>query len=113
MPDSPIYQVYIPHVSLVTAKALKIAERLGLSPEQQIFIEEASMLHDIGIVKVERYSASPENTLPYICHAPAGRTILEYEGLPRHALVAERHIGVGISKQEIIQQRLPLPHRFQ
>ena len=69
------------------------------------------MLHDIGIVEVEGYSNSNGN-LPYICHAPIGRAILEREGLPRHALGAERHIGVGgISKQEIIKQQLPLPQR--
>ncbi len=111
LPESFTYRVYIPHVSLVTAKALKIAKQLGLSYEQQIFIEEAAMLHDIGIVKVKGYSPSSDGNLPYICHAPIGRKILEHEELPKHALVAERHIGVGISKQEIIASQLPLPHR--
>jgi len=110
-PDSSTYRVYIPHVSLVTAKALKIAKRLGLSGEQQIFIEEAAMLHDIGIVKVKQYSPSSDGNLPYICHAPAGRELLESEGLPKHALVAERHLGLGISKDEIIACQFPLPHR--
>jgi uncharacterized protein len=110
-PESFVYSVYIPHVSLVTAKALRIAKKLGLSHEQVIFIEEAAMLHDIGIVKVKRYSPSSDGDLPYICHAPVGREILEREGLPKHALVAERHIGIGISKQEIIEQQFPLPHR--
>ena len=109
--NSFAYKVYIPHVSLVTTKALKIAERLGLSVEQQVFIEEAAMLHDIGIVRVKRYSPSSDGDLPYICHAPAGREILEHEGLTRHALVAERHIGLGISKEEIIAYQLPLPPR--
>jgi len=40
-----------------------------------------------------------------------GREILEKEGLPKHGLVCERHIGVGISKAEIISQNLPLPAR--
>jgi uncharacterized protein len=110
-PGSFVYRVYIPHVSLTTAKALKIARRLGLSHEQLIFIEEASMLHDIGIVRVKRYSFAPRVNLPYMCHAPAGREILEREGLPKHALVAERHIVVGISKEEIIANRYPLPPR--
>lgn len=110
-PDSSVYRVYIPHVTLVTAKALKIAERLGVSLEQQRFIEEAAMLHDIGIIRVKGYNLSSDGDLPYICHAPIGREILEREGLPKHALVAERHIGVGISKQEIIAQQFPLPHR--
>ncbi len=110
-PDSSVYRVYLPHVTLVTAKALRIAQHLGLSREQQRFIEEAAMLHDIGIVKVTPFSPPTEEQRPYICHAPLGRGLLEAEGLPRHALVAERHIGVGITKTEIEEQRLPLPAR--
>jgi uncharacterized protein len=110
-PDSFTYRVYLPHVILVTAKALRIARKMGLSEEQQIFIEEAAMLHDIGIIKVKRYSLTADSDLPYICHAPAGREILEHEGLPKHARVAETHIGVGITKEEIIVQQYPLPHR--
>ena len=40
-PDTSLYRVYIPHVSLVTAKALTLAKRLGLSKAQRRFIEEA------------------------------------------------------------------------
>ena len=109
LPNSPVYRVYVPHVSLVTAKALRIAAKLGLSQVQQQFIEEAAMLHDIGIVNVKGYGAC--HYRPYICHAPAGREILEHEGLEQHALVAERHIGLGIAKEEIVRQTLPLPRR--
>jgi uncharacterized protein len=40
-----------------------------------------------------------------------GRDILEKEGYLDLALVCERHIGVGITKQEIIEKKLPLPPR--
>jgi uncharacterized protein len=36
---------------------------------------------------------------------------LEAEGWPRHALVCERHIGVGLSAAAIVAQHLPLPLR--
>jgi uncharacterized protein len=111
-PYSPTYRIYLPHVVLVTAKALKIARRLKLKAEQQLFIEEAGMLHDIGIVHVNAEKMGCHGTLPYICHITEGRKILEEEGLPRHALVAENHIGVGgLTKEEIIEEKLPLPHR--
>ena len=110
-PESALYKIYLPHASLVTAKALRLAQHLHLSPKQQRFIEEAAMLHDIGIIEVQPYRVKDNRHLPYICHAPAGRAILEHEGLPRHALVAERHIGVGISKEDILEQNLPLPPR--
>jgi uncharacterized protein len=110
-PGSALYRLYIPHASLVTAKALSIAKRLRLSAEQQRFIEEASMLHDIGVVEVEPFALETSKKRPYLCHAPLGREILEHEGLVRHALVAERHIGLGISREDILEQQLPLPPR--
>ncbi len=110
-PNSPLYQIYLPHVALVTAKALRIASRLGLSHSQCRFIEEAAMLHDIGVVRVAPYCSPTAEQHPYVCHAPFGRAMLEDEGLTFHALVAERHIGVGITREEIIAQGLPLPAR--
>jgi uncharacterized protein len=32
-------------------------------------------------------------------------------GYPEHGLVCERHTGTGITKEEIIEKNLPLPHR--
>jgi uncharacterized protein len=110
-PDSLTYRFYVPHVSLVTAKALEVACRFDLSEEQLRFIEEAAMLHDIGIVRVNQAILGCEGDGPYIRHGIEGRKILEVEGLPEHALVAERHIGVGITKTEIIENNFPLPPR--
>ncbi|MCF8367282.1 MAG: phosphohydrolase, partial [Bacteroidales bacterium] len=39
------------------------------------------------------------------------REILEAEGLSHIAPFCERHTGTGISKEEIIKYKLPLPHR--
>lgn len=105
------HHIYLVHVSLVTARALKIARGLGLTEEQMQFIEEASMLHDIGIIKVDDEELGCTGKLDYVCHGTEGRKILEAEGLPLHALVAERHTGVGIPKEDIIKDNLPLPHR--
>ncbi|MFQ5612431.1 MAG: HD domain-containing protein [Anaerolineae bacterium] len=110
-PSSRTYALYLPHVALVTVRALKVARRLGLPPERLRFIEEAAMLHDIGIVAVRDDDLACTGNLPYICHISEGRRILEAESLPRHALVAERHIGVGLSRTQIIEQGLPLPAR--
>lgn len=110
-PDSAAYRPYLVHVTLVTQKALAIGRQLKVSAEQLTFIEEASMLHDIGICKVNAPEIGCTGTLPYIAHGTEGRTILESEGLPSHALVCERHTGVGLSLKEIIDRQLPLPQR--
>ena len=47
----------------------------------------------------------------YICHGPIGRELLEKEGLPQHALVCDRHTGVGITIEDIREQELPIPER--
>lgn len=111
-PNSLTYSIYMPHVTLVTTKALKIARKLELSEDQLHFIEEAAMLHDIGIVHVKAAKLGCHGEMPYICHIIEGRKILEAEGLPKHAKIAESHIGVGgLTKAEIIAEKLPLPHR--
>lgn len=110
-PDSLTYSLYLPHVSLVTAKSIRIAERLDLSDAKLQFIEEAAMLHDIGIVMVNDEELGCSGKLDYICHGVEGRKILEKEGLLKHAKIAENHTGVGIFKDEIIKNNLPLPKR--
>jgi uncharacterized protein len=109
-PDQMAYKLYVPHVVLVTHLALRIARRLNLTAEQQQFIEEASMLHDIGVCKVHAPGIGCQGNAPYIQHGILGRKILDKEGLPQHALVCERHTGVGITKEEIIREGLQLPH---
>jgi uncharacterized protein len=110
-PDSEAYPVYITHVTLVTKRALELGRQQGLSRERLRLIEEAAMLHDIGIIKVDAPEIGCHGSPPYICHGTEGRTILEAEGFPAHGLVAERHTGVGIFKEEIITRNMPLPHR--
>jgi len=111
-PYSQTYNIYVPHVTLVTAKAIKIGRKLKLGADQLRFIEEASMLHDIGIVHVKAKEIFCNGEMPYIYHIVEGRKILEAEGLPMHAKIAENHIGVGgLSKEEIISRKIPLPHR--
>jgi uncharacterized protein len=110
-PDSQFYRIYVPHVVMVTQKALAIANAKGLNEDSLTFIEEAGMLHDIGIIKINAPKLGVTSDLPYICHGTEGSAILEAEGLPRHALVAERHTGVGITLAEIVERDLPIPHR--
>ncbi len=108
-PDSKTYALYLPHVASVTAKAVRLGGRLGLDAAQLRFVEEAAMLHDIGIVGIHSEWLGCTGKLPYICHLTEGRRILEAEGLPRHARVAASHVGLGLTKEEVLKQALPLP----
>ncbi|MDL1963772.1 MAG: HD domain-containing protein, partial [Deltaproteobacteria bacterium] len=75
------------------------------------FIKEAAMLHDIGIFLTNIPELNCKGKNPYICHGYLGREILEKIGFPEHALVCERHVGVGITVEDIKHYALPLPKR--
>jgi uncharacterized protein len=75
------------------------------------FIEEAAMLHDIGIFETQAPRIHCHGTKPYVCHGVIGRDLLEQKGLARHGLVCERHVGVGMTVADIREQQLPLPLR--
>lgn len=108
-PESLLFRILVNHSLVVAEKALKIAEKFPQVDKR--FIYEASLLHDIGIFMTYAPKISCFGKEPYIAHGYLGRTLLEKEGLPKHALVCERHIGVGITKEEIIKNKLPLPPR--
>ncbi len=69
------------------------------------------MLHDIGIFMTNSPKIGCEGEHHYLAHGYLGRELLEKEGLPRHALVCERHTGAGLTVDDIRNQNLPLPHR--
>lgn len=99
------------HSRHVADKALAIAEKhpeLGLD---LAFIEEAAMLHDIGIIECDAAGICCFGTQPYICHGTIGARMLRTECMERHALVCERHTGTGLSLDYIVGNNLPLPHR--
>ena len=108
---SKAFKILVEHGRQVARKARAAAEMVpALKPDLE-FIETAAKLHDIGIFLTHTPQFGCFGKHPYICHGILGSEILEKEGLPEFALVCERHIGVGISKVDIRQQRLPLPNR--
>ncbi len=106
-----LYDIYMSHSRDVTNKVLSIVQK---HPELSVdtkFIEEASMLHDIGIYLTNAPRIACMGDMPYICHGYLGREILVNEGYPKHGLICERHTGTGLSLESIIERKLPIPHR--
>ncbi|MCL1934270.1 MAG: HDIG domain-containing protein [Candidatus Azobacteroides sp.] len=106
-----LYRILLEHSFSVADKSLSIAQ---MHPELNLdiaFIYEAAMLHDIGIFKTNAPDVHCCGEFPYICHGYLGSDILKAEGLPRHALVCERHTGTGLSLETIIKNNLPVPKR--
>ena len=109
--DADVYHILLEHSRSVAGKALEIAR---MHPEMNldlVFIEEAAMLHDIGIFQCNAPDIDCHGDAEYICHGYLGADLMRNEGYPRHALVCERHTGTGISLAMIESRALPLPHR--
>lgn len=110
-PRSTSYMILVGHSRAVVQKSLEIAGRLGYGRPDTEFIREAAMLHDIGIFMTMAPEIGCFGDRQYICHGYLGRELLEKEGLPKYALVCERHVGVGITRDDIDGKGLPLPRR--
>ena len=107
--DNELKKILLVHSRQVADRCLKIAKQ---HPELRLdteFLEEAAMLHDIGIFRCNAPSIQCVGTEPYICHGYLGGEILRNEGFLRHALVCERHTGTGLTRTQIERQQLPLP----
>lgn len=109
--DSQLYQILYSHSRSVADMALEIIQKHPELNADERFVEEAAMLHDIGVVQCNAPSICCFGTQPYICHGMIGAEMMRKEGFPRHALVCERHTGAGITINDIISQKLPLPLR--
>lgn len=109
--DNELKYILLRHSRSVADKALEMARN---HPELNLdlqFVEEAAMIHDIGIFKCDALDILCFGDYPYICHGYLGAEIMRAEGFPRHALVCERHTGAGLSLDDILSQELPIPHR--
>ncbi|MDR0430541.1 MAG: HDIG domain-containing protein [Tannerellaceae bacterium] len=109
--ESEAYRILVIHSRNVADKALAIAHNYPEWNLDYTFINEAAMLHDIGVFMCNAPDIGCYGESDYICHGYLGANLLREEGYPRHALVCERHTGTGITLEEIIERNLPLPHR--
>lgn len=108
---SKLYDILIEHSYQVQEKALKIVDKHPELGADRKFIEEAVLLHDIGIYLTYAPDIYCFGSREYIEHGYLGSEIVKSEGFPRHALVCERHTGLGFTVDTIIEKKLPLPHR--
>lgn len=116
--EPKLKEILTVHSRKVAEKALDICRKhpeLGLNPD---VVENAAMLHDIGIVRCDAAGIECFGKEPYLCHGRIGAGMLredaELFGLSKDevepfARVCERHTGAGLTKENIISQGLPLP----
>jgi len=94
--DDELRRVLMKHSRQVADRCLTIARKHPELPVDTQFLEEAAMLHDIGIFRCDAPSIHCHGTEPYIRHGQIGAELLRQEGYERHARVCERHTGTGL-----------------
>jgi uncharacterized protein len=92
-----------------------IAEQLISRPTQAVhdvdagLVRAGCLLHDIGVYRLYD-DAGVLDYASYIRHGVLGHELLLEEGVPeRICRFASHHTGVGISRQDVLNQALPLP----
>jgi len=94
--DDQLRRLLLFHSRQVADRSLAICRQ---HPELQLdeqFVEEAAMLHDIGIRWCHAPSIFCNGDAPYIEHGKIGGRLLRELGYERHARVCERHTGTGL-----------------
>ena len=109
-PGNDDYRVLVSHSRQVADMAVALSQRLidHGEPIDIEFVEEAAMLHDIGMCRTDAPGIYCYGKEPYILHGILGRRMLDSMGLFRHGRVCERHTGAGITAAEIVAQHLPI-----
>ncbi len=94
--DNELRRLLLHHSRQVARRCQLIAQRHPDLHLDTAFLEEAAMLHDIGIRWCDAPSIYCYGTEPYLRHGPIGGEVLRREGYERHARVCERHTGTGL-----------------
>ena len=107
--DDSLRRLLMLHSRQVADRCLSVCDRHPELKLDRQFLEEAAMLHDIGIRWCHAPSIFCEGSEPYICHGVIGGKLIREEGFVRHAQVCERHTGTGLTREQIERQQLALP----
>ena len=107
--DNELKNIYMLHARKVTDFALEMARNHPELDMDLQFIEEAAMLHDLGIFLTDAPGIYCYGNAQYLCHGYLGAEILRSLGYERHARVCERHTGTGLRKEQILANGWDIP----
>ena len=109
-PTPKAFDLVYEHCVIVCGIAEQLHCRMGADQEIDIDLTRAgALLHDVGVYRLYD-SAGNLDGGNYIRHGILGYGLLKEEGLPEAICrFASHHTGVGLTREDVVAQRLPLP----
>jgi len=108
-PSDAGFDLVFTHCKIVSEIAEQCITNKHLTADAAL-IKVGCLLHDIGVYELLDKDGKERADLPYITHGIRGEVILKKEGFPEVIWrFGSHHTGVGLTKQDIIKQGLPLP----
>lgn len=96
------------HCLIVCGIAEQLLARTGLGGDAAL-VRAGCLLHDVGVYRLYD-DAGRLDQANYIRHGVLGYALLAEEGLPEAICrFAAHHTGVGLSRDDVVRQELPLP----
>ena len=107
-PTAEAFGLVYPHCQIVGEVAQQLLDRGGLGLDADL-VRAGSLLHDIGVYRL--YGADGRlDQASYLRHGILGYDLLRAEGFPEALCrFCSRHTGMGLSRDDIRRQQLPLP----
>ena len=107
-PSPEVFESVFSHCQIVCEIAEELISKSDIQCDVEL-VKSGALIHDIGVYKLTD-KEGVEDRKNYIRHGIEGYKILKDEGFPESLCrIAERHTGVGISRDQIFANNLPLP----
>lgn len=109
-PDQAAFDIIYTHCKIVWEIAAELIHAKNLQVDEDL-VRAGCQLHDIGVYQLFKPDGAFYEPVLYTLHGLFGQEIVEAEGLGAVlGDVITRHIGAGITKEDIVKNGLPLPH---
>ena len=107
-PTPEAFDLVYTHCLIVCGIAAQLHARSGADLDTDL-VRAGSLLHDIGVYRLYDETGKLDHA-NYIRHGVLGHELLLDEGFPEEICrFASHHTGVGLTREDVLRQRLPLP----
>ncbi len=104
-----VFDLIFTHSQIVWDIAAQSIAKQNLQVDVEL-VKVGCLLHDIGVYPLFGEDGKKRPGINYVTHGTEGEAILKKEGFPEVIWrFASHHTGVGLSKLDVVDQKLPLP----